>query len=55
VVIEHDADGRFVDIEAKTGTIPPALRRALLYRDRTCRFPGCSGRFCHGHHIWHWA
>ena len=22
------------------------LRRALLYRDRTCRFPGCMGRFC---------
>ena len=55
VVMEHDADGRFVDIGAKTRTIPPALRRALLYRDRTCRFPGCSGRFCQGHHIWHWA
>jgi len=55
VVMEHDADGRFVDIGAKTRTIPPALRRALLYRDHTCRFPGCSGRFCQGHHIWHWA
>ena len=55
VVMEHDADGRFVDIGAKTRTIPPALRRALLYRDRTCRFPGCMGRFCQGHHIWHWA
>jgi hypothetical protein len=55
VVMEHDADGRFVDIGAKTRTIPPALRRALLYRDRTCHFPGCMGRFCQGHHIWHWA
>jgi hypothetical protein len=26
VVMEHDADGRFVDIGAKTRTIPSALR-----------------------------
>jgi hypothetical protein len=31
------------------------LRRALLYRDRSCRFPGCPGRFCQAHHIRHWA
>ena len=55
VVMEHDADGRIVDVGAKTRTIPPALRRALLYRDRRCRFPGCHGRFCQAHHIRHWA
>jgi hypothetical protein len=55
VVMEHDVDGRFVDVGTKTRTIPPALRRALFYRDRTCRFPGCSGRFCQGHHVRHWA
>ena len=53
--MEHDADGRIVDVGAKTRTIPPALRRALLYRDRRCRFPGCHGRFCQAHHIRHWA
>ena len=55
VVMEHDAGGRIVDVGAKTRTIPPALRRALLHRDRRCRFPGCHGRFCQAHHIRHWA
>jgi hypothetical protein len=55
VVMEHDADGRIFDVGAKTRTIPPALRRALLYLDRSCRFPGCYGRFCQAHHIRHWA
>ena len=55
VVMRHDADGRIFEVGAKTRTIPPALRRALLHRDRSCRFPGCHGRFCQAHHIRHWA
>jgi len=55
VVMRHDADGRVVEIGARTRTIPPALRRALYHRDRGCRFPGCSVRFGQGHHIRHWA
>ena len=55
VVMEHDEDGNIIDIGAKTRTIPPALRRGLLHRDRSCRFPGCHGRFCQAHHIRHWA
>jgi hypothetical protein len=35
--------------------IPPALRRALHHRDRTCRFPGCGLPFGQGHHLRHWA
>jgi 5-methylcytosine-specific restriction endonuclease McrA len=53
--MRHDADGRIFEVGAKTRTIPPALRRALLHRDRSCRFPGCHGRFCQAHHIRHWA
>ena len=53
--MEDDADGRIVDVGAKTRTIPPALRRALRYRDHRCRFPGCHGCFCQAHHIRHWA
>ena len=55
VVMRHDADGRVVEIGARTRTIPPALRRALLHRDRGCRFPGCGLRVAQGHHIRHWA
>jgi hypothetical protein len=55
VVMRHDADGRTTEIGARTRTIPPALRRALHYRDGGCRFPGCGVRFGQGHHIEHWA
>jgi len=55
VVMRHDPDGRVLEVGARTRTIPPALRRALLHRDRGCRFPGCGLRFGHGHHIRHWA
>jgi 5-methylcytosine-specific restriction endonuclease McrA len=55
VVMRHDPDGRLVDVGARTRTIPPALRRALLHRDRSCRFPGCPVRVGQGHHVRHWA
>ena len=55
VVMQHDEDGRVVEIGARTRTIPPALRRALQHRDRTCRFPGCHVRVGQGHHVRHWA
>jgi hypothetical protein len=55
VVMRHDAEGRVVEVGARTRTIPPALRRALHHRDHGCRFPGCGVRFGQGHHIRHWA
>ena len=55
VVMQHDTEGRIFEVGAKTRTIPPVLRRGLLHRDRSCRFPGCHGRFCQAHHIRHWA
>jgi uncharacterized protein DUF222/HNH endonuclease len=55
VLMRHGCDGRVVEVGARTRTIPPALRRALHYRDRGCRFPGCGVRFGQGHHIRHWA
>ena len=55
VVMRHDADGRLLEIGARTRTIPPALRRALNHRDRGCRFPGCGLPFGQGHHVRHWA
>jgi 5-methylcytosine-specific restriction endonuclease McrA len=55
VVMRHDAEGRVVEVGARTRTIPPALRRALQHRDQSCRFPGCNARFGQGHHVRHWA
>ena len=55
VVMRHDQDGRILEVGARTRTIPPALRRALLHRDRGCRFPGCGLPFGQGHHVRHWA
>jgi hypothetical protein len=55
VVMRHDAEGRIVEVGARTRTIPPALRRALLHRDRSCRFPRCTVRVGQGHHVRHWA
>ena len=55
VVMRHDPDGRVMEVDARTRTIPPAIRRALHYRDRGCRFPGCELPFGQGHHIRHWA
>ena len=53
--MRHDGDGRVVEVGARTRTSPPALRRALLHRDQTCRFPGCHVRVGEGHHVRHWA
>jgi hypothetical protein len=51
-----ERDGRPLSIGRKARAVPPALRRALRSRDRTCRFPGCcQERFLHAHHIEHWA
>jgi 5-methylcytosine-specific restriction endonuclease McrA len=55
VVMRHDADGRIVEVGARTRSIPPAIRRALHHRDRGCRFPGCGVSFGQGHHLRHWA
>jgi 5-methylcytosine-specific restriction endonuclease McrA len=55
VVMQHDRDGHVVEVSARTRTISPALRPALLHRDRGCRFPGCGLRLVQGHHIRHWA
>jgi HNH endonuclease/Domain of unknown function (DUF222) len=56
VVMVHDAEGRLLEVGARTRTVPPALRRALEHRDQHgCRFPGCGLPFGQGHHIRHWA
>ena len=54
LVAVHD-DGEALNIGRRTRSIPPAIRRALMLRDRGCAFPGCSHtRFLHAHHVEHW-
>jgi len=55
VGMRHAPDGSVLDVGRKTRTIPPAIRRALSARDRSCRFPGCTSRHCDAHHLRHWA
>ena len=55
VHVTHKEDGT-IETGRRTRTIPAALRRALLVRDRgTCTFPGCTHRIVDAHHLKHWA
>ncbi|MGH3514606.1 MAG: DUF222 domain-containing protein [Pseudonocardiaceae bacterium] len=49
--------GEPLDVGRASHTIPTAIRRAVIVRDRGCAFPGCSipARWCEIHHIVHWA
>jgi len=46
-----------LDVGRRTAVISPAMRRAVIVRDRVCRFPGCDrpNSWCDAHHIVHWA
>ncbi len=56
VQIKEDENGEPLSIGRRSRAIPPAMRRALRHRDKSCRFPGCTNtRFVDGHHIKHWA
>jgi len=56
IAVLENGDGEPLSVGRKTRVIPPAIRRALWFRDKGCRFPGCTNtRFVDGHHIEHWA
>ena len=56
IAVLEDGDGEPLSVGRKTRAIPPAIRRALRFRDKGCRFPGCTNtRYVDGHHIEHWA
>jgi Domain of unknown function (DUF222)/HNH endonuclease len=46
-----------LDVGRATPVVSAALRRAVLLRDRHCRFPGCDRpkSWCDAHHVRHWA
>jgi len=51
------ANGEPLDIGRLTRVVPVGMRRALVLRDRTCRFPGCDrpATRTDAHHVEHWA
>jgi hypothetical protein len=46
-----------LDVGRRTHVVPPSMRRAVIVRDRTCRFPGCDRphTWCDAHHVVHWG
>jgi hypothetical protein len=46
-----------LDIGRRTAVVPAPMRRAVIVRDRHCRFPGCDRPppWCDAHHIEHWS
>ncbi len=52
-------DGRSepLDVGRRSKVVPPSMRRAVIVRDRHCRFPGCDRphTWCDAHHVVHWA
>jgi hypothetical protein len=46
-----------LDLGRRTPIVPPAMRRAVIARDRACRFPGCDRphAWCDAHHVTHWS
>lgn len=56
LVTQIDRDKRALSVGRRTRSIPPHIRRAVWWRDRGCRFPGCcETRHVDAHHIVHWA
>lgn len=56
VAVVQDTDGNVLHIGRKARRISKPLWRALISRDRTCRFPGCDRtKHLQAHHIEHWA
>jgi hypothetical protein len=56
VPVTEDENHNPLNVGRKQRVIPLALKRALLARDKCCRFPGCTHeRWLHAHHVEHWA
>ncbi len=54
--VAKNENGELIDAGRKHRTVSPPLKRALIARDKCCRFPGCShDRWLDAHHVMHWA
>jgi len=56
IPLTEDAQGNPLNVGRKHRVVSASLRRALLGRDRCCRYPGCThDKWLDGHHVVHWA
>jgi hypothetical protein len=56
VPVTEGVNHKLLNVGRKHRVVQPALRRALLARDKCCRFPGCTHeRWLDAHHVVHWA
>ncbi len=53
VTVLEDRDGNPLHLGRRTSSIPPALRKAVMSRHRTCTWPGCCATAVQLHHIHH--
>ncbi|MEX2274250.1 MAG: DUF222 domain-containing protein [Actinomycetota bacterium] len=46
-----------LDVGRRTPVVSASMRKAVVARDRHCRFPGCDRphSWCDAHHVRHWA
>jgi hypothetical protein len=55
-VLVRDSRGNPLHLGDTTPVVNRRQKRALLARDKGCRFPGCDARrYLHAHHIVHWV
>jgi len=56
VAVSKDKNGSPLNVSRKHRVVQPPLKRALLARDKCCRFPGCTHeKWLDAHHVMHWA
>lgn len=56
VEVSRDAERNPLNLGRKKRVVSPQLRRALVSRDKHCRYPGCMHtRWLDAHHVMHWA
>ena len=56
VPLIEDETGKPAGLGRKHRVVSPSLKRALLARDKGCRFPGCTHtKWLDAHHVVHWA
>jgi hypothetical protein len=50
-------DSQPLDVGRRTRIVPPAIRTALVVRDRGCTYPGCDRgpQWTDAHHVRHWS